>query len=76
LPVDYLARCRDTGEAPAAAAAPDTANAVNCGGTECGAGQKCCVSLPGLPACVDADEPCRCTPVPAGDDGGVDDAGR
>ena len=61
----------------AAAAAPAASGAVNCGDNVCGSGQKCCISVPGLPACIDADEDCYC--VPEGNtevDSGTDDAGH
>jgi hypothetical protein len=71
---DFLARCpgdMDTGEEPTNAMSNDEGE-INCGDSVCVPGQKCCLSIPGLPSCVDAEEPCRCTPE-GGDAGG--DAG-
>jgi hypothetical protein len=73
----YLARCRDTGTAPVEAAAASVSGSVNCGDTACGAGQKCCISNPGIPVCVDAATPCPCTSEPTTEDGGnTDDGGN
>jgi len=48
----------------------------NVGMAVCGSGQKCCISIPGIPACRPANEECPCTPEGGLDDGGTEDAGH
>jgi hypothetical protein len=71
---DYLFRCRDTGTEPVEAGST-AAGEINCGDAICGAGEKCCISDPGLAVCVPEAQACTCvTEVP--DDAGTDnDAG-
>ncbi len=66
---------------PSDAAAPDpglgrAANAVNCGGAVCGAGEKCCIRQPLAPYCAPASETCECERTQpeggGGSDGGSD----
>lgn len=77
---DFLYRCRDSGTKPGAAGSTSK-NEVNCGDVVCGAGEKCCVSVPaGAPYCAPEADACLCngngshTPGD-GLDGGTDDAG-
>jgi len=72
---DYLFRCRDTGTAPVNTGGSVLANEINCGDAVCGAGQKCCISVPGQAVCMPKNMPCRCVPEGVEFDAGVDDAG-
>ena len=71
---DYLFRCRDTGTEPTEAGST-AAGEINCGEAVCGAGEKCCISEPGVPACVPSGQACTCTNETTPDDAGTDDAG-
>ncbi len=78
---DFLFRCRDTGDEPAAAGSTASGE-VNCGDGVCGTGEKCCYALGGAATgdagtgadngvahCVASDTPCTCAPG-ADNDGG------
>lgn len=68
---DYLFRCRDTGDAPANTSGSTAANEINCGDAVCGAGQKCCISVPGEAVCVPKARNCPCVPEGGELDGGM-----
>lgn len=72
---DYLFRCRDTGTTPEQTGST-AAGEINCGEDVCGSGEKCCISVPGLPVCVPSSQDCRCTPEGGIPDAGTDDAGQ
>jgi hypothetical protein len=76
---EWLYRCRDTGVDPGAPG-NTAADAINCGDSVCGAGEKCCLSVPGdQGVCTPAGETCRCAtsevPDAGSEDAGEDDAG-
>jgi hypothetical protein len=71
---DYLYRCRDTGTEPTEAGST-AAGEVNCGDAVCGAGEKCCISVPGLAVCVPSAQECTCVPEGTDLDAGTADAG-
>lgn len=73
---DFLFRCRDTGMDPVNTGGSVSANEVNCGDSVCGAGKKCCVSVPGQAVCVPKDQDCTCVPEGADFDAGTEDAGK
>lgn len=73
---ETLYRCRDSGTTPRSPGST-AAGQVNCGSDVCDAGQKCCVSFPGLVThCVPIAAACPCDFGAGPDsDGGADDAG-
>jgi hypothetical protein len=73
---EYLFRCRDTGTEPGPAGSA-AAGEINCGENVCSAGQKCCISVPGLAVCVPSSQDCACVTTEPDDAGTTgDDAGR